>query len=111
MGWRRILTLCVAREGKLKPVKSLFERGLSTGQKGEIFFRKLAEAPFQMEEGSGSVRRKEGESPAGDTWSVFLMARPLAWHRLSAGGGESFQVHLVVLPGHGADKRRPQGSL
>ena len=38
MGWRRILTLRVAREGKLKPVKSLFERGLSTGQKGEEFF-------------------------------------------------------------------------
>ena len=37
MGWRRILTLRVAREGKVKPVKSLFERGLSTGQKGEKF--------------------------------------------------------------------------
>ena len=34
MGWCRILTLRVAHEGKLKPVKSLFERGLSTGQKG-----------------------------------------------------------------------------
>ena len=103
MGWRRILTLRVAREGKLKPVKSLLVRGLSTGQKGEKFFRKLAEAPLQMEEGSSSVRRKEGESPAGETWSVFLMARPLAWHRLPARGGDSLQVHLVVLPGHGAD--------
>ena len=37
MGWRRILTLRVAREGKLKPVKSLFERGLLTGQKGGNF--------------------------------------------------------------------------
>ena len=37
MGWRRILTLRVPREGKLKLVNSLFERGLLTGQKGEKF--------------------------------------------------------------------------
>ena len=37
MGWRRTLNLHVAREGKLKPVKSLFKRGLSTVQKGEKF--------------------------------------------------------------------------
>ena len=78
MGWCRILTLPVAREGKLKPVKSLFERGLSTGQKGEKFFQKLADAPFQIKEGSGGVGRKEGESPTGETLYVFLMVCPLA---------------------------------
>ena len=89
MGWRHILTLRVAREGKLKPVKSLLVRGLSTGQKGEKFFRKLANAPFQMEEGSGGVGRKEGDSPSGETLSIFLVAHPLAWHRLPARGGYS----------------------
>ena len=103
MGWRRILTLRVAREGKVKPFKSLFERGLSTGQKGEKFFRKLADAPFQMKEGSDGVGRKEGESPAGETSSAFRMVCPLAWHRLPARGGYSLQVHPVVLLGHGAD--------
>ena len=103
MGWRRILTLRVAREGKLKPVKSLPVRGPLTSQKGEKCFRKLADTPFQMEEGSGGVRRKEGESLAGEASSVFLMARPLAWHCLPARGGDSLQVHPVVLPGHGAD--------
>ena len=111
MGWRRILTLRVAREGKLKPVKSLFERGLSTGQKGEKFLCKLPDAPFQMEEGSGGIRRKEGESPTGETSSVFLVVHPLAWHRLPARGGDSLQVNPVVLPGHGADGAQcPKGS-
>ena len=38
MDWRRILTLRVARKGKLETVKSLLVRGLSTIQKGEKFF-------------------------------------------------------------------------
>ena len=66
-------------------------------------FGKLANAPFQRKEGSNGVRRKEGESLAGETSSIFLMVCPLAWHRLPARGGDSLQVHTVVLPGHGAD--------
>ena len=56
-----------------------------------------------MEEGSGGVGRKEGESPTGETSSVFLVFYPLAWHRLPARGGDSLHVNPVVLPGHGAD--------
>ena len=56
-----------------------------------------------MEEGSGGIRRKEDESPTGETSSVFLVVHPLAWHRLPARGGDSLQVHPVVLLVHGAD--------
>ena len=103
MGWRRILTLLVARAGKLKLVNSLLVTGLLTNQKGENFFQKLTDAPFQMEEKSVGIGRKEGESLTGETSSVFLVVHPIAWHRLPARGGDSLQVNPVVLPGHGAN--------
>ena len=55
MGRRRILAFCVAREGELDPFESLLVRGLSIIQQREELFVKLADALFQMNEGSGGI--------------------------------------------------------
>ena len=103
MGWHRILAFCVAREGKLKPVQSLLVRRLSIGQKRKEFFRKLSDAPFQIKEERGGILREESESLSREASYLFISDRPLAWHCMSDRGGEYIQMHLVVIPGHGAD--------
>ena len=64
-----------------------------------------------MEKGRGCIWREEGESPSGEASSLFLADTPRAWPRLPARGGDSLQMHPVVIPGHGADGAQcPKGS-
>ena len=99
IGGHRILRFWVAREGKLQtpPVGRL-----SIGQHIEQFPGEGADAPFRMEKGRVSIWREEGENPLGKDLSLYLASCPLAWRRLPYRGGDSLQMHLVVIPGHNA---------
>ena len=103
MGWRRILEFCIDREVKLKPVEGLLIRRLLIGKQRKKLFRKLTNASFHMEEGHCGIWREESESPTREALSFFFSDHPLAWHSLPARGGDSLQMHQVVIRGHGVD--------